>query len=50
MKKGTVVKVNGEDVGVRENYHGEIFIDKIIYLNHPRIINTVNKLKNIFKK
>ena len=48
--KDIVVKVNGEDVGVRENYHGEIFIDKEIYLNHPRITQTVQKLKDIFRK
>ncbi len=48
--KEIIVKVNGEDVGVRENYHGEIFIDKGIYLNHPRITKTIEKLKNIFRK
>ena len=45
MKKGTIVKVNGEDVGVRENYHGEIFINKAIYLKHDRITSTVDALR-----
>lgn len=45
MSTEIVVKFNGEDVGVRENYHGEIFINKLIYLKHSRITTTVDALR-----
>ena len=45
MSTEVIVKVNGEDVGVRENYHGEIFINKAIYLKHDRITSEVDALR-----
>lgn len=45
MSAEVIVKLNGEDVGVRENYHGEIFIDKAIYLKHQRITSAVDALR-----
>lgn len=47
MKKGTIVKHKGQDVGVRENYLGEMFIDRNIYLNHPRMVKLIAQAKQI---